>query len=201
LVAGCVGQVAVVPEVLPVDELELLPELVPPVLEPEVPELELEPPVPVPVPEPEAPELVPFVVALVDPVPAELVVAPTPEDVLPEEGEPLVDELPVSPPLVEPEPLGEVVEAAPVDDDPESEGSEPPFSSPVTDAPGSVRAVEELSDELDVAGVEVTTPAEPDPRGEREGLLAASWDADLAFACVTRAVPAAVDAAAWALEI
>jgi hypothetical protein len=191
--------VAVVPDGLPVEEVEPLPEVVLelPVPEVEVPEPELDVP-PVPVPEPLAPELVPFVVPVVDPVLPGLVVPVDPDDEPSDDGEPLV-ELPVSP-LWGLDPLEDVDGSVPVDGVPVPEGSEPPAKVAVTDDPGSVRPAEELSEELELAGVEVIVEPRPG-RGARGGLPVAACAADLAFACVTSAVPAAVAAAACALEI
>jgi hypothetical protein len=191
LVAVCLGQVAVVPEGLPVDE-EPLPELVPPVL-------------PVPL---LPPALVPFVVPPLVGLPLELVVPVDPGDELSEGLEPLVDEPLVDEPLVSPplwgvEPLEGVVEPVLVDDVPDPEGSEPPFNVAVTDDPGSVRPVDELSDELEVAGVVVVVGRDEPRAGSSEPCLDfrfAAWGAELAFD-VTSAVPAAVAAAACALEI
>jgi hypothetical protein len=56
-----------------------------------------------------------------------------------------------------------VVESPLVDDAPVSEGSEPLFNVAVTDDPGSVMPVDELSEELDVAGAVVAARDELRP--------------------------------------
>jgi hypothetical protein len=136
LTVGCLAHLdGVVLEVVVEPPVELVPVL-------EFSVLLVVPPVLLPVPEP---------VPLVEP---ELVVAVDPEDGLPEDGEPLLDEvLPVSPPLGVPELLEEDEESVPVDDVPVPEASEPPFSVAARDDPGSTRPVEEPSVEVEEAGV------------------------------------------------
>jgi hypothetical protein len=177
LIAGCLAHLdEVVLEVVD-PPVELVPVV-------EFSVLLVVPPVPLPVPEP---------VPLVEP---ELVVAVGPEDdEVPEDVEPLLgDELPVSPPLVVPEPLEEAEGSVPVDDASVPEGSEPPFSAAARDDPGSTRPVEELSAELEESVV--VLDAAPDERAPGASwcwlaLPDVSWAADTGFAWLASEAPAA----------